>query len=378
MNDQYPRMAEQHAGVPVTGNSVSSALQAFGSDGRLALGGLPAFLSWESGVNLLRFACATHIRWLFARLAAVDRERGSSLRDRVRLLPHRLQSRLLLAPAVHSMLHVETSNVELHRLEEFVAIEEATAAGRSLAGWSALGESAEGAGNQMCGHFVVDSGSPHHTVEPEKFGQLVEYSPEELVAVRSLVAGALDIITRRSELASSMIRECTRVLRATRSSSSPNMAGSYSFRQMIGLVGLVNGHDPATWTPMRCANNLVHEAIHSMIYKLELLVPLYQDERAAQELTARSPWSGRILPLHSFVHACFVWFGLRQFWTHCHPRSLEVSALLDKAESGFLHGDPMEAVHGAARDNVRPDVQRVITEMWSRTVGQDRHEAARQ
>jgi hypothetical protein len=61
-------------------------------------------------------------------------------------------------------------------------------------------------------------------------------------------------------------------------------------------------------------NALVHEAIHSLLYMIEISEGFYVDGAVKTALQVVSPWSGRGLYLHSFVHACFVWFGLLCFW----------------------------------------------------------------
>lgn len=62
------------------------------------------------------------------------------------------------------------------------------------------------------------------------------------------------------------------------------------------------------------AEIIVHESIHPFIYVIEEWYPLIPDRARAAEVKATSTWSGRALALHAFVHACFVWFGTRQFW----------------------------------------------------------------
>ena len=62
------------------------------------------------------------------------------------------------------------------------------------------------------------------------------------------------------------------------------------------------------------ADALVHEAIHAVVYRLELIEFLHLDDRASLAQQTTSPWSGRSLTLRSFVHACFVWYGLWHLW----------------------------------------------------------------
>jgi hypothetical protein len=65
-----------------------------------------------------------------------------------------------------------------------------------------------------------------------------------------------------------------------------------------------------------------------------------------------SPWSGRTLHIHSFLHACFVWFGLSRFWEQAvADASLaqgEVDALRDQARLGFGRPALAEALDAAS------------------------------
>jgi hypothetical protein len=63
------------------------------------------------------------------------------------------------------------------------------------------------------------------------------------------------------------------------------------------------------------ADALIHEAIHSGIYWLEIDEPLFFGDGPNGSLRLCSPWTGRALPPQTFVHACFVWAGLKQFWS---------------------------------------------------------------
>jgi hypothetical protein len=102
------------------------------------------------------------------------------------------------------------------------------------------------------------------------------------------------------------------VLQAT---DNADALGSWSSDEYVGRTVLMNAHRPGATTGL-LAEMLVHEAIHSCVYMVELEEPLLKD-RALVRSSARipSPWSGNSLTVNSFVSACFVWFGLTQLWT---------------------------------------------------------------
>ena len=62
------------------------------------------------------------------------------------------------------------------------------------------------------------------------------------------------------------------------------------------------------------AEALVHEAIHSLLYMQERCHPWVPAELYAPVPRVVSPWRGRNLALRPFLQACFVWYGILQFW----------------------------------------------------------------
>jgi hypothetical protein len=87
----------------------------------------------------------------------------------------------------------------------------------------------------------------------------------------------------------------------------------------------------------------VHEGIHSLLYMQERI----RDWGQAPELSDSiprviSPWTGNRLSLASFLHACFVWYGLAHFWALASTRpafdSRRIMQRLSQAACGFLRG----------------------------------------
>ena len=84
-------------------------------------------------------------------------------------------------------------------------------------------------------------------------------------------------------------------------------------------------------------DSIVHEAIHSFLYSVELFFPFTDKAHDKPDLIL-SPWTGRRLSAHSFAHACFVWSALGMFWKKYHSCSQTTSSssfLYDRARSGF-------------------------------------------
>jgi hypothetical protein len=112
---------------------------------------------------------------------------------------------------------------------------------------------------------------------------------------------------------------------------------STSFGCYPGLAMLTNCHIPSVGA-YKLADALVHEAIHSALYFFEATKhPLLTCQPPAH-LRLQSPWTGRQLSLDSYVHACFVWFGLAHLWKQMMSSTDELgeaATFLRKALSGF-------------------------------------------
>jgi len=88
--------------------------------------------------------------------------------------------------------------------------------------------------------------------------------------------------------------------------------GSASHRSHVGCCLLTNLHQPAEAVVV-AIEAVTHESIHQLLYRTEQAGGNFCD--LAPTPTFRSPWSGARLPLHSLVHASFVWFGLLTLWS---------------------------------------------------------------
>ncbi|MET0063040.1 MAG: hypothetical protein ABW176_12185 [Candidatus Thiodiazotropha endolucinida] len=89
---------------------------------------------------------------------------------------------------------------------------------------------------------------------------------------------------------------------------------SYSSRDRIGRAVLVNCDLPQATIPV-LVNALIHEAIHSLIYRLEIHTPLSEIPKSASEIRyVSSPWSGKQLRLSTYLHACYIYWALYSFW----------------------------------------------------------------
>jgi len=133
-------------------------------------------------------------------------------------------------------------------------------------------------------------------------------------AARSLVASVLDqaaqTMARRAPAALHLVNgQLQRVLLRC-SETAPG--GSASHRSHVGSCLLTNLHQ-SPGAVLVAIEAVTHESIHQLLYRTEQAGGNFCD--LAPTPTFRSPWSGARLPLHSLVHASFVWFGLLTLWS---------------------------------------------------------------
>jgi hypothetical protein len=139
--------------------------------------------------------------------------------------------------------------------------------------------------------------------------------------------------------------------------AAPTKINSSSFSQYIGLALLVNPHRPAVDVE-KFADSIVHESIHSMLFMLEEVESPFLLDRLSAKITVKSPWSGNVINLQAYLHACLVWYGLYWFWRRASSTGVfsaeRRQALQDKARSGFLH-QPLQLI-AQYRDLCSPQI----------------------
>ncbi len=200
-------------------------------------------------------------------------------------------------------------------------------------------------------HAEETSGSKEY-VATIRYGK---YSAEEVSIVVDKVRDAFSRVESLSATAAQLIRHFIKVIIPLKV---PSGSGSTSQSRIPGRV-LLSGVENAS--PAKLASALVHEAMHQLLYVLEwagqfVIPPVDDEERPAR---VKSLWSGRELELHSFIHACFIWYGLVRFWTLPQaselfdPRDLQLE--LSRCLSGFRGPNPIDAL-GPFAGQLRYDV----------------------
>ncbi|MGE3683703.1 MAG: hypothetical protein AB7G93_18420 [Bdellovibrionales bacterium] len=114
----------------------------------------------------------------------------------------------------------------------------------------------------------------------------------------------------------------------------PEIAGLFTSSQIthVGRVTLDNVLEAKT---AQLIDGLVHESIHSYLYMVEER-ERFLATRLDPGVFVSSPWTGRNICLHSFVHACFVWFSLhtlRSSWQS--PKEYRGKSFAEFVRRGF-------------------------------------------
>lgn len=335
-------------------------------------------LSWKAGASLLFEATRAHLLWTQARLRILDKGSNRDLYRRVKSLPAPSQKRVLTAPLFFSLLLEEQdSGAAIEKIEHSIAVEEylcGKAKTTTVRGWSALGDvqliSAAAEGIQIrdaalrVENLVIDTRSPlEDGVTENELGKIEAFSESELREFQRRVREARNAILDISPIALETLDECVRQVSSIRTSEDTSLTKSSSMNLFLGRMLLTNGASEA-WSSSKLIDRVVHESIHSLLYKFELVAPLYTDYQAAVEEKIQSPWSGRTLSLRSFVHACFVWFGLKCFWEMDMLHRGDIH--LREAQQGFAVTNPLETLGAEARQLVQPYVWNAIASIYHR------------
>jgi len=205
----------------------------------------------------------------------------------------------------------------------------------------------------------LDIGTANVGLEPHTAGTFADVFKELSIAaamIRRVAGGAIRLIER-----------CTRVIVIARAT-----IGGLGSSSHFMLPGQVLIRTPNQWVrspaaEAEVASVLVHEAIHQMLYVLEFGERFVNTKAIPPQAGIASPWTGRRLAIHSYVHACFVWYGLVRFWRialgctdipHDQPEMQ-----LAKALKGFSTGNPADKLM-PYRGAIGTDALETVASLW--------------
>ena len=277
-------------------------------------------------------------------------------------MPLRMRRRIEHAPEVLRLLRSATdrsAHEVCEALDRFCAVEKHIEGHRTIeprpsSCWSALGDvCVSGADEEsrlmlppsyrqvgelrfapVVRRTVVDGYSPFHATIFGRRATVECHRVSEFRAAVEKVSSALQFIHSACAPACAMLDACLRVVAVARMPEHLESRLSISRSDLRGLAGLANLHSEK-WAAEEVVDALIHEGIHALLGKAALAEELFSTHRTAGVIWTVSPWSGRRLPLVTFVHASFVWFGLWNFWNlasaHCERGALFAA----RARTGF-------------------------------------------
>jgi hypothetical protein len=334
---------------------------------------MPDALSWSCGTGDFDAVHGTYMRLLEnawtrradGRLCELRAEAGETAFNRFLGAPE--TSRRLLWPGIYQSEAEEFFDVSLRA-------EIAFAGGPAHFGeetWTALGDAALYPGGerfvwpQEPGMMPLDFGSPRARkidltgAEFETETPREPYSIADLEAALRKVREALRGVSEACPEAGRFIAGFNKILVIQPDPAAPRRSSSGSNGQFVGRSFVTNVQSPDV-TPEAVADAVVHEGIHGVLYMQQVMQPWGPSELVYNQVPMlASPWTGRILPLRSFVEACFVWYGLLHFWCHALSNKVfecgEVRHHLSRALKGFL-GKSLSNSLDAYRDRLMPDL----------------------
>ena len=241
--------------------------------------------------------------------------------------------RVLIAPETCS--HILTQQVPdvrkkgLFFLKSFLA--EALREGQSLPEqreiWTALGDfgfASDGSLHewpQIEEMMPFDFGSPYATkvdlsgADRDSVPQRPPFSEAELQRVIALLRRVRLCLNQTSPRIARFVSRFNKVLVLQKDAEAPEKFASGSNGHYIGRSFLANPHLPQIGEA-HMADAIVHEGIHALLYMQEQKEPWFVDPDIKRSFPkVKSPWTGSVISLASFLQACFVWYGLLHFWS---------------------------------------------------------------
>lgn len=306
----------------------------------------------------------------------------------VRLVSSPRSSYMLLWPSRHeaaatASFLADAAEVELARAGSVSASGNDAGEPGNEARWSALGDGWLDKDGQFVATPTIANFAPIDVASPHALSIDLEGAvdttadprqPLSISDVSTVLARLVDVqerlATTNQELLD-FVATFTKVLVLQCDHQAPKLFSTGSSAQYVGRSVFGNPHLEIVDAAL-LAEGLVHEAIHSLLYMSERLEPwVTSAELYGPEQRTKSVWTGNPLPLRSYLQACFVWYGLAQFWC----QALSATAFpADRARArviqsvrGFLNGEMLGQIE-SYRSGIAPEVLETIEVLESNIV----------
>lgn len=187
---------------------------------------------------------------------------------------------------------------------------------------------------------------PVASFRPVQFGPYVRYPNSDMQVAMEKLRRASECLNEINPIVANFVRQFARSIVARKDDENSDFYTSSSCNAYIGRIVLINPHLLSV-DESALIDSLVHESIHSLLWRCEVLSPFIADTSQVKG-TTRSPWTQSELHLYTFLQACFVWYGLLTFWnlpetTRVFGQTL-VRKYLSRAQRGFLDNQVIDNV----------------------------------
>jgi hypothetical protein len=305
------------------------------------------------------------------RATAQKSEEALAIVDALALLPHGRQRAFLRAPLVASRVlgHMKGERFDAGPIVKSLMAElaiEGIDCDLFEPAWTALGDRMVNPGaGATCREgeripntsIVVDSAGPID-FSLRQGSRTVHPSENERTSVVRKLARAAHGIAMTSIPAFQLWQESVDAIAIrTSANAAPFSSGSLNFNARVSLFLNAHGRDV---NQAEIADGLLHEAIHSLLFMFEETAGAFVSgiRTAEDETKIVSPWSGNILFLPAFTHACVVWYGLFWFWQAALDRqswqTRHSQFRRDRARAGF-EKRPSVMISSDCRSRLSPE-----------------------
>ena len=204
---------------------------------------------------------------------------------------------------------------------------------------------------------ILKNGIPVDYCSPSTKGKLPgnvlppeEYGIGEVMMIIGNLNESIEKITFINKNLSYILSYFTKIISIRKHETLSPYFNSGSSSAYLGRIVLENPQ-LTNVTVVDLTEALIHETIHSLLYSIELEEPFILDTSIEPKFRVCSPWTGNELPLHSYLHACLIWFGLAHFWklalkTNAFPKKM-LYVKISKSILGFKKSsllDPLSSV----------------------------------
>jgi hypothetical protein len=326
------------------------------------------------------------------RLRQSDSQRSETLKRRIRELPDSSLMRILTAPQT---FYLATHLFKTHEDQSAQILSDALDAEACRLGdppalahpvWGILGDcyypvnSDDGAEAQeqwswrpdrtyraprLSIGMPVDAYSPNARGElPDVVGSDVDFLPPEVGDAVEKLSATVEAMGASCPEALDTVSRFSRALVIRKDAGPACNFFPSSTRMCIGRPVFRNPHLPGIRLS-DLAEALVHESIHAIIDTMELRKSLLL-AKDFQRPEMPSPWTGRVLDTNTYIQACFIWYGLWNFWLRAIPTDAfpyqDVLNRLQQASKGFAAQDVVEPL---ADRGVRDEVLEALRQAQS-------------